>query len=249
MSYRDFEDKDLDDLDLDEEKIDFSKDLDDKDKEEEEEEKDKKPAKKTKKKDDDSEKTDLPAQAGEGDQKRLLFVVRNKLESLKHEIDNVVQLINQSESFSRIKSISSSDDEDYELEMPTEEEAGRVIEGVFDGQNMIGPDGKHYSMPANYASKSKLVEGDILKLTINSRGAFIYKQIGPIDRTRLVGILKTNDDGRSFEVDTGDRTFKVLTAAVTYFKGEANDEAVILVPQNTPSHWAAIENVIKRGGE
>ena len=32
---------------------------------------------------------------------------------------------------------------------------GQVIEGIFDGQNMVGPDGKKYSVPANYASKSK----------------------------------------------------------------------------------------------
>ena len=38
--------------------------------------------------------------------------------------------------------------------------AGKVIEGVFDGQMMMGPDGKNYPIPANYASKSKLVEGD-----------------------------------------------------------------------------------------
>jgi hypothetical protein len=43
---------------------------------------------------------------------------------------------------------------------------GKVIEGVFDGQNMMGSDSKTYPVPANYASKSKLVQGDILKLTI-----------------------------------------------------------------------------------
>ena len=42
-----------------------------------------------------------------------------------------------------------------------EKVGGKVIEGVFDGQKMIGPDGKEYPVPANYASKSKLVEGDI----------------------------------------------------------------------------------------
>ena len=41
---------------------------------------------------------------------------------------------------------------------------GKIIEGIFDGQIMIGPDGKNYPVPANYASKSKLVEGDIMKL-------------------------------------------------------------------------------------
>ena len=56
-----------------------------------------------------------------------------------------------------------------------EEVGGKVVEGIFDGQKMAGPDGKEYPIPANYASKSKLVEGDILKLTIADDGSFIYK--------------------------------------------------------------------------
>jgi hypothetical protein len=44
-----------------------------------------------------------------------------------------------------------------------DETLGKIIEGVFDGQNMVGSDGKTYPVPANYASKSKLVQGDILK--------------------------------------------------------------------------------------
>ncbi|MCC6643807.1 hypothetical protein IT411_03590, partial [Candidatus Peregrinibacteria bacterium] len=62
-----------------------------------------------------------------------------------------------------------------------------IIEGAFDGQNMIGPDGRVYSVPANYASKSKLVQGDVLKLTITEDGTFLYKQIGPIERKKIVG--------------------------------------------------------------
>ena len=63
--------------------------------------------------------------------------------------------------------------EDGQVVMPTnsrEDVSGKVIEGVFDGQTMVGPDGKNYPVPANYASKSKLVEGDILKLTIADDG-------------------------------------------------------------------------------
>ena len=41
-----------------------------------------------------------------------------------------------------------------------EDAEGNVVEGTFDGQIMIGIDGKQYPVPANYASKSKLVEGD-----------------------------------------------------------------------------------------
>lgn len=122
---------------------------------------------------------------------------------------------------------------------------GKVIEGIFDGQNMAGPDGKMYSVPANYASKSKLVEGDRLKLTITHDGAFIYKQIGPVERQRLIGILSKDEVTNEFRVLAGERSYRVLLASVTYFKGEPSDEVVILVPKNNPSHWAAVENVIK----
>ena len=71
----------------------------------------------------------------------------------------------------------------------SESPEGKIIEGVFDGQIMIGPDGKNYPVPANYASKSKLVEGDILKLTIGESGKFLYKQIGPVERRTVIGTL------------------------------------------------------------
>ena len=124
-------------------------------------------------------------------------------------------------------------------------ESGVIVEGVFNGQLMIGPDGKQYSVPANYSSKSKLVEGDILKLTINKDGSFIYKQIAPIERKRLVGNLVRDKDSNEFVVIAGDKIYKVLLASITYFKGEEGDEVVILVPKESDSNWAAVENIIK----
>ncbi len=128
------------------------------------------------------------------------------------------------------------------------ESGERIMEGVFNGQNMIGADGKEYIVPANYASKSKLVEGDILKLTINARGNFLFKQIGPIERNRVVGALEESESG-GWTVTSGGKKWRVLTAPVTYFRGESGDEAVILIPKNAPSKWAAVENVIKRNEE
>ena len=125
-------------------------------------------------------------------------------------------------------------------------DAGMVIEGVFNGQVMIGPDGKQYSVPANYASKSKLVEGDILKLNIDNNGAFVFKQISPVDRQRLVGHLVKEQSSGDFVVLAGDKVFKVLLASVTYFKGDEGDEIVILVPKAADSEWAAVENIIKQ---
>lgn len=131
---------------------------------------------------------------------------------------------------------------------PVDREGARVIEGAFDGQNMTAPDGKQYSVPANYASKSKLVEGDILKLTITRDGSFIYKQIGPIDRQRLIGRLIRDDLTGEFRVESGGDSYRVLLASVTYFKGEAGDEVVILLPKEGQARWAAVENIIKKTG-
>lgn len=121
-----------------------------------------------------------------------------------------------------------------------EENIGKIIEGVFDGQNMVGSDGKTYPVPANYASKSKLVQGDILKLTIADDGTFLYKQIGPIPRKQVVGKLELQD-GHYF-VKVGDKQYRVLLASVTYFKAKPGDQVSVNVPQDDKeAEWAALE--------
>jgi hypothetical protein len=120
------------------------------------------------------------------------------------------------------------------------EPLGKVIEGVFDGQNMVGSDGKTYPVPANYASKSKLVQGDILKLTIADDGSFMYKQIGPVARKQVVGVLEQKD-GHYF-VTVGKKQYRVLLASVTYFKAKAGDQVSVDVPEEDENaEWAALE--------
>lgn len=121
-----------------------------------------------------------------------------------------------------------------------DEPLGKIIEGVFDGQTMVGSDGKSYPVPANYASKSKLVQGDILKLTIADDGSFLYKQIGPVPRKQVVGMLKL-ENGHYF-VDVGTKQYRVLLASVTYFKAKPGDQVSVNVPEDdTHAEWAALE--------
>lgn len=123
---------------------------------------------------------------------------------------------------------------------PNDEVGGKVVEGIFDGQKMAGPDGKEYPVPANYASKSKLVEGDILKLTIADDGSFIYKQIGPIDRTQVIGTLVQHDG--AYYVEANGREYRILLASVTYFRINIGDQVTIIVPtENQEATWAAVE--------
>ncbi|MDP4007942.1 MAG: hypothetical protein Q8P68_02005 [Candidatus Peregrinibacteria bacterium] len=123
-------------------------------------------------------------------------------------------------------------------------EEGTIIEGVFNGEQMIGPNEKMYPVPANYASKSKLIEGDVLKLTIKDDGKFLYKQIGPIPRKHIIGQL-INDDGQ-YKVIVGSKSYKVLLASVTYFKATINDQITLIIPEDDNSEWGAIENVIPK---
>jgi len=175
-------------------------------------------------------------------------LIKKILRNIHENLGKVIQILEQSpeeaenfeESMMGISQTLKEAERDLDI-MGTE----RIIEGVFDGEKMIASDGQEYAVPANYASKSKLVEGDILKLTINQRGDFLYKQIGPVERKKIVGVLGLDKKGNYF-VTAEKKKWKVLPASVTYFRGDSGDEAVILVPKDSISKWAAVENVVKK---
>lgn len=139
-------------------------------------------------------------------------------------------------------------DETAKASAPSEESASleaanaKIVEGVFDGQSMTGPGGKLYPVPANYASKSKLVQGDVLKLTIADDGSFIYKQIGPIERRKLIGSLNLKDGQYSVEAEGVHH--RVLFASVSYFRAQPGDQVTIVLPRDGQADWAAIEAVL-----
>jgi hypothetical protein len=126
------------------------------------------------------------------------------------------------------------------------DDEGQVVQGTFDGQVMIGTDGKQYPVPANYASKSKLVEGDMLKLTITDNGMFLYKQIGPVNRRHAIGVV-TQDENENYFVVADSKPYRVLFASITYFKAAPGDEVAIVLPTDIDTSWAAIENILQKG--
>ncbi len=118
----------------------------------------------------------------------------------------------------------------------------KMLEGIFDGQNMIAGADKKYPVPANYASKSKLVVGDKLKLTILPNGAFVYKQTELVPRRLATGHLIL--DGSQYKVLAEGLEYKVLYASITFFRAKVGDEMTIILPEDITSEWAAIENVL-----
>ncbi|KKW34534.1 MAG: 50S ribosomal protein L7/L12 [Candidatus Uhrbacteria bacterium GW2011_GWC2_53_7] len=176
------------------------------------------------------------------DTQRVLLatrILRQAYDSLRHAID----LLDQGDLSAGRKALVNTLSE----------------QGVFDGEQMIGSDGESYAVPVNYASKSRLVEGDMLKLTVRGDGAFVYKQIGPIERRRLKARLawdassgsyvaiEDRSDSSDTKVLADGRVWKLLNASVSYFKGQEGDTVLILVPKTAPSAWAAVENVLRDG--
>ena len=133
------------------------------------------------------------------------------------------------------------------LSKPLSSEEGRIVEGIFDGQGMTDSDENTYPVPANYASKSKLVVGDKMKLTITPEGRFIYKSIGPAPRKTLLGTL-TYEDGR-YKVLSEGKAYNVLLASVTFCRAQVGDEISIIVPEQEESEWAAIDALIPQSDE
>ena len=86
----------------------------------------------------------------------------------------------------------------------------------------------------------------MLKLTIAEEGSIIYKQINPVERRKVMGLIKKKEKG-DYKVLAEGKSYKVLLASLTYFKADAGDEVTIVLPQDIDSDWAAVEHVIKRG--
>ncbi len=115
----------------------------------------------------------------------------------------------------------------------------KIVEGVFTGKNMLGVDGIKYPVPANYASKSKIVQGDKLKLTVTPNGKMLYKQIEPIERESKVGLVIKEKD--TYQVVIWENTYNLLTAAVTHEKVNIWDTVSVILPANKTATFAALD--------
>lgn len=164
--------------------------------------------------------------------------LRQSIQSMKTQLDAMLRMLDGDPTAAAAPTVVHTSDDAIAGE--------QVIEGVFNGEKMIGPDGKEYGVPTNYASKSKLVEGDLMKLTITTNGSFLYKQIGPTERKRVVGELLRDSETHQWSVLVDGHPYRILTASVTFYKGQSGDEVVILVPADGKSTWGAVENIIKK---
>jgi hypothetical protein len=118
----------------------------------------------------------------------------------------------------------------------------KVIEGVFNGRDMIGSDRKVYPVPANYASKSKIIEGSKLKATIKPDGSFQYKIIEEIESDTTTGTLIR--EGERFMVISQDGIYQVLPASVTFLQARVGDRVAIRIPRGIKATYATIDTLV-----
>lgn len=117
------------------------------------------------------------------------------------------------------------------------------IPGTFDGQAMIAEDGRIFPVPSNYASKSKLIEGDQLKLSIDS-GDLYYKKV--IAAPRKIVLAKAIEKDNRICVFDGETYYNVLESSLNYYHLKNGEEVLIIIPESGETKWAAIESVIRK---
>jgi hypothetical protein len=120
----------------------------------------------------------------------------------------------------------------------------KIVEWVFTGDSMLGPDGAVYPVPQNYSSKSLLVQGSRLKATIESHGGIKYKIIEEIPFETSIGIVTKNGD--KYEITTDTKTYRVLMAAITFHKCAIGDTVSIRTPKWKDATYAVIESIIPK---
>lgn len=175
--------------------------------------------------------------------KKRIAAIRDFIDASEKSLKNAKKLLSE---ILAEENIDLSSDLDLDTKGLNKYESGdsKIVEGVFTGEEMLGVDENKYPVPVNYASKSKLVQGDRMKLTVEPSGRMLYKQIKQIERDTKIGLL-TQDKGK-YQVVSEGVSYDVLTAAVTHFKANIGDSVTILVPSGKEATFGAIEAVMPK---
>ena len=175
--------------------------------------------------------------------KKTILAIRDFIITAEKSLKNAKKLL---------KDISEENGVDLnsEISMDTSglhsysDEDNKIVEWVFTWEDMLDSENNKYPIPVNYSSKSKLVQWDKMKLTIDPTGRMTYKQIAPIEREMKSGLL-VKEHGK-YQVIADWETYDVLTAAVTHFKWGIWDNITIILPAWKSASFAAIEAVIPK---
>ena len=173
--------------------------------------------------------------------KKNIAAIRDFIISAEKSIRNAKKLLKDVLEENNISTESSVNLDTNWLNSYSSEDS-KIIEWVFTWEEMLWADGNKYPVPANYSSKSKLVQWDKLKVTITPNGKMLYKQIAPINRSFVTWLVVKEKD--KFQVVAEWKTYDLLTAAVTHFKANIWDTVTVIIPEWKQATFAAIDLVV-----
>ncbi len=178
--------------------------------------------------------------------KLILPVILDLVSKTENNIARIKLLIKKLENWD--KEISDLDLDDIllwisKLNKPLESGFETIIEGIFDGNNMIWVDNKKYVVPSNYSSKSKIIQWDNLKLKISSEGNMIYKVILQVNRKNIKWLITKNDDWKFVALWDDEKIYNLNQAAVSFFHGKPWDEAILIINSDKKCDYAALESI------
>ncbi len=100
--------------------------------------------------------------------------------------------------------------------------------GKYDGRFMVTAAGKKYPVPDNYSAKTRLIYGDLLKMTEGPTGRQ-FKLVEKLSRVEVETQLAVKDG--QFEALGKDGSYRLLQSAVKYWGGEEGDKTKVLLPE------------------
>lgn len=180
---------------------------------------------------------------------KKLDSILNLIEIAENNLKTVKSLLAELNTDKSLK-ITTSEYKTPTLRSTEEISALEVVEGHFDGENMIGDNGKTYPVPQNYASKTQLVVGDRMKWILTAERES-FKLIQPAQRERVTGTFAIEGEHFVALVDKYSVSIKILKASATYAMKQLGlkpgDEVAIYIPKDTTPTWGAFINVVKSG--
>ncbi len=182
------------------------------------------------------------------DEKKKLKLLNGLISSIEGELESAKKILAEILSSENISETFKIDlNENFENSSSSGAFSNNSVDensifGIFVGNSIKAENGQTYPVNANYASKSRLVYGDKLKLIVKSDGKMVFKPVNLVERKWVIGEL-IQENGE-YKVICENSVFDVLFASVTFYKAKPGDKLSIILPKDGKSPFATIDSIL-----
>ncbi|GAB4141433.1 MAG: hypothetical protein Fur0024_3600 [Patescibacteria group bacterium] len=186
------------------------------------------------------------------DEKKKLKLILALISSIEGELESIKKMISvlssekKSDESESILNLENNDNKNIKISnfSPESEleEGENSIFGIFDGGFLKAENGKIYPVNPNYASKSRLVYGDRLKMIVQKDGKIAFKPVELVERRWVIGELM--QENGEYKVICDGVVYNILFASVTFYKAKPGDKLSIILPKEGKSPFATIDSIL-----